>query len=391
MDIYLKSHDDVESFYIEETRNGDIPIVLGSDEDYFHIASIEKEDFNDYLDVLKSAKKELYQLNYPELEEKDFTEFEVKMSVESINTAIEIAEALQNQSRNGWIEQSDNAFNVMINSGDDGLTLLFDRLELEDLQEKSYQAHQTLHESTDYIFADSLNPFRPLDLEALTSELEKTDNIPLDSNELILTGAQIEGTLIDDFYAFSTGESEVSIASYMFPVDLAKLEMNQKYVIDSEISYEPVSLSDYLEDKNVKVPGATFEDYANSALKNIYEADGTVVRTLSYDGFNEYFSEEVIDGFDKTYERLYRFGIDMDKPFIVIELSDSYNPEANVVNIDKIESTEDMLEVINETLKNEKKKYRVESFTRKDVIKERDNRLEEETKSIFRLNDELEL
>lgn len=392
MDIYLKSVEDVEPYYMEETKDGNIPVVLDTDGDYFHVASIEKEDFKDYIDVLESAKLELYQLNYRELEEIDFLEHEVKMSTESINTALEIAEALQEQSKDGWIKQSDNAFNVMINSGDDGLTLLFDRLELEELQEKSYQVHQTLHESTDYTFDDEYRPFTTLDLEELTSESERTDDIPLDSNELILTGAEIEATLLEDFYVFSEDAySEVSIAGYMYPVDLVELKMNQKYVVDSEISDEPILLSDYLEDKNVPVPGATFEDYVNSALKKIPEADGMVVHTLYYEDFEEYFSEEVIDGFDKTYERLDRFDIDMDKPFIVIELSDSINPEANVVNIDEIKSPEDMLEVINETLKNETKNYRIESFNRKDVIKERDDRLEKETQKNYRLDDELEL
>lgn len=386
MKMQDKSVEDLKSFYNEEIEKGNVPIVIEVDDENFLVFSIENKDYEDYISVLKDTKQELYQLNVQQLVKADIIEVEFKNSVESLNLSLEISEVLQDQAYENWINESEELFNAMMNNGEDGLTLIFDRLELDELQQKSYQVHDKFHNESDYNFVDTWSTF-----SSQSHLLNQNEGVALNENDknFILTGAEIERTLIDDFYDFSSGN--LSFANYMLPVESEQLKMNQKYVVDPEISREPVLLSSYLEDKNVRVPGATFEDYVNSALKNIPEADGMVIHTLSYENFEEYFSEEVIDGFDKTYERIDRFSIDMDKPFIVIELSDSINPEANVVNIDEIETPEDMLGVVNDTLRNEKKKYRVESFNRKDVMKERNDRLEKEAQNIYRLDDELEL
>lgn len=186
--LYLNNFDEMKSFFNQDVESARIPIIYENDGDSAKAFSIKEEDFEDYINVLKDSKIIVNSLSKEQIKVTDFPKDELFNSIESLNLSIEIAEVLRNLSFEDSITESGELFSAMINHSDDSLTIIFDNLELDELQQSSYRVHDKLHSDSDYMFVDNWIPFSPQSkiLNTITNRLATVQNEKIESKSLSL-------------------------------------------------------------------------------------------------------------------------------------------------------------------------------------------------------------
>ena len=152
---------DYEKLFKEQTNLGYAPIL--ADKEY----TIPHEDLQKLDNALTVALDRIYDTTF------DLSDVKTaRWAIEELQGAKELTEAFREMSYSGYMEESNTSFLVMMDSVANGLDFVYRDMELGTSAEAESAKNIvcSIHEKTDFIAADELNPFTRSNIGALTSE-----------------------------------------------------------------------------------------------------------------------------------------------------------------------------------------------------------------------------
>lgn len=157
---------DYEKLFKEQTNLGYAPIL--ADKEY----AIPHEDLQKLDHALTVALNRVYDTTFDPSDVKT-----ARWAIEELQGAKELAEAFREMSYSGYLEESNNSFLVMMDSAANGLDFVYRDMELGTSSEAESVKNIVcgIHEKTDFIAADELNPFTRSNIASLTSDSSQSD------------------------------------------------------------------------------------------------------------------------------------------------------------------------------------------------------------------------
>lgn len=186
----------------------------------------------------------------------------------------------------------------------------------------------------------------------------------LDSMGLFLfTGAEIIETLEDDYEIY---DATISFDEWIKPVVANNLDMQELYITNGDISFEPVPLHKWIAERecqNQSVDAAKIEEYLSNVLVLTESYDQVVESDFSiyvFDDIEDYLGIETIESFDNAHRKLDNHGVEPSERFVEI----AYDGREFYINTYKLSSERDILDFLNDTFSKAQKNVVAASFNR---------------------------
>ena len=186
----------------------------------------------------------------------------------------------------------------------------------------------------------------------------------LDSMGLFLfTGAEIIETLEDDYEIY---DATISFDEWIKPVIANNLDMQELYITNGDISFEPVPLHKWIAERelqNQSVDAAKIEEYLSNVLVLTESYDQVVESDFSiyvFDDIEDYLGIETIESFDNAHRKLDNHGVEPSERFVEI----AYDGREFYINTYKLSSERDILDFLNDTFSEAQKNVVAASFNR---------------------------
>ena len=171
----------------------------------------------------------------------------------------------------------------------------------------------------------------------------------LDSMGLFLfTGAEIIETLEDDYEIY---DATISFDECIKPVVANNLDMQELYITNGDISFEPVPLHKWIAERelqNQSVDAAKIEEYLSNVLVLTESYDQVVESDFSiyvFDDIEDYLGIETIESFDNAHRKLDNHGVEPSERFVEV----AYDGREFYINTYKLSSERDILDFLNDT------------------------------------------
>lgn len=186
----------------------------------------------------------------------------------------------------------------------------------------------------------------------------------LDSMGLFLfTGAEIIETLEDDYEIY---DATISFDEWIKPVVANNLDMQELYITNGDISFEPVPLHKWIAERelqNQSVDAAKIEEYLSNVLVLTESYDQVVESDFSiyvFDDIEDYLGIETIESFDNAHRKLDNHGVEPSERFVEV----AYDGREFYINTYKLSSERDILDFLNDTFSETQKNVVAVSFNR---------------------------
>lgn len=186
----------------------------------------------------------------------------------------------------------------------------------------------------------------------------------LDSMGLFLfTGAEIIETLEDDYEIY---DATISFDEWIKPVVANDLDMQELYITNGDISFEPVPLHKWIAERelqNQSVDAAKIEEYLSNVLVLTESYDQVVESDFSiyvFDDIEDYLGIETIESFDNAHRKLDNHGVEPSERFVEV----AYDGREFYINTYKLSSERDILDFLNDTFSEAQKNVVAASFNR---------------------------
>lgn len=186
----------------------------------------------------------------------------------------------------------------------------------------------------------------------------------LDSMGLFLfTGAEIIETLEDDYEIY---DATISFDEWIKPVVANNLDMQELYITNGDISFEPVPLHKWIAERelqNQSVDAAKIEEYLSNVLVLTESYDQIVESDFSiyvFDDIEDYLGIETIESFDNAHRKLDNHGVEPSERFVEV----AYDGREFYINTYKLSSERDILDFLNDTFSEAQKNVVAASFNR---------------------------
>lgn len=186
----------------------------------------------------------------------------------------------------------------------------------------------------------------------------------LDSMGLFLfTGAEIIETLEDDYEIY---DATISFDEWIKPVVVNNLDMQELYITNGDISFEPVPLHKWIAERelqNQSVDAAKIEEYLSNVLVLTESYDQIVESDFSiyvFDDIEDYLGIETIESFDNAHRKLDNHGVEPSERFVEV----AYDGREFYINTYKLSSERDILDFLNDTFSEAQKNVVAASFNR---------------------------
>lgn len=186
----------------------------------------------------------------------------------------------------------------------------------------------------------------------------------LDSMGLFLfTGAEIIETLEDDYEIY---DATISFDEWIKPVVANNLDMQELYITNGDISFEPVPLHKWIAERelqNQSVDVAKIEEYLSNVLVLTESYDQVVESDFSiyvFDDIEDYLGIETIESFDNAHRKLDNHGVEPSERFVEV----AYDGREFYINTYKLSSERDILDFLNDTFSEAQKNVVAVSFNR---------------------------
>lgn len=186
----------------------------------------------------------------------------------------------------------------------------------------------------------------------------------LDSMGLFLfTGAEIIETLEDDYEIY---DATISFDEWIKPVVANNLDMQELYITNGDISFEPVPLHKWIAERelqNQSVDAAKIEEYLSNVLVLTESYDQVVESDFSiyvFDDIEDYLGIETIESFDNAHRKLDNHGVEPSERFVEV----AYDGREFYINTYKLSSERDILDFLNDTFSEARKNVVAVSFNR---------------------------
>lgn len=186
----------------------------------------------------------------------------------------------------------------------------------------------------------------------------------LDSMGLFLfTGAEIIETLEDDYEIYG---ATISFDEWIKPVIANNLDMQELYITNGDISFEPVPLHKWIAERelqNQSVDAAKIEEYLSNVLVLTESYDQVVESDFSiyvFDDIEDYLGIETIESFDNAHRKLDNHGVEPSERFVEV----AYDGREFYINTYKLSSERDILDFLNDTFSEAQKNVVAASFNR---------------------------
>lgn len=186
----------------------------------------------------------------------------------------------------------------------------------------------------------------------------------LDSMGLFLfTGAEIIETLEDDYEIY---DATISFDEWIKPVIANNLDMQELYITNGDISFEPVPLHKWIAERelqNQSVDAAKIEEYLSNVLVLTESYDQVVESDFSiyvFDDIEDYLGIETIESFDNAHRKLDNHGVEPSERFVEV----AYDGREFYINTYKLSSERDILDFLNDTFSEAQKNVVAASFNR---------------------------
>lgn len=186
----------------------------------------------------------------------------------------------------------------------------------------------------------------------------------LDSMGLFLfTGAEIIETLEDDYEIY---DATISFDEWIKPVVVNNLDMQELYITNGDISFEPVPLHKWIAERelqNQSVDAAKIEEYLSNVLVLTESYDQIVESDFSiyvFDDIEDYLGIETIESFDNAHRKLDNHGVEPSERFVEV----AYDGREFYINTYKLSSERDILDFLNDTFSEVQKNVVAVSFNR---------------------------
>lgn len=186
----------------------------------------------------------------------------------------------------------------------------------------------------------------------------------LDSMGLFLfTGAEIIETLEDDYEIY---DATISFDEWIKPVVANNLDMQELYITNGDISFEPVPLHKWIAERelqNQSVNVAKIEEYLSNVLVLTESYDQVVESDFSiyvFDDIEDYLGIETIESFDNAHRKLDNHGVEPSERFVEV----AYDGREFYINTYKLSSERDILDFLNDTFSEAQKNVVAVSFNR---------------------------
>lgn len=186
----------------------------------------------------------------------------------------------------------------------------------------------------------------------------------LDSMGLFLfTGAEIIETLEDDYEIY---DATISFDEWIKPVVVNNLDMQELYITNGDISFEPVPLHKWIAERelqNQSVDAAKIEEYLSNVLVLTESYDQVVESDFSiyvFDDIEDYLGIETIESFDNAHRKLDNHGVEPSERFVEV----AYDGREFYINTYKLSSERDILDFLNDTFSEAQKNVVAVSFNR---------------------------
>lgn len=188
---------------------------------------------------------------------------------------------------------------------------------------------------------------------------EELDNMGL----FLFTGAEIIETLEDDYEIYG---ATISFDEWIKPVVANNLDMQELYITNGDISFEPVPLHKWIAERelqNQSVDAAKIEEYLSNVLVLTESYDQVVESDFSiyvFDDIEDYLGIETIESFDNAHRKLDNHGVEPSERFVEI----AYDGREFYINTYKLSSERDILDFLNDTFSEAQKNVVAASFNR---------------------------
>lgn len=186
----------------------------------------------------------------------------------------------------------------------------------------------------------------------------------LDSMGLFLfTGAEIIEALEDDYEIY---DATISFDEWIKPVVANNLDMQELYITNGDISFEPVPLHKWIAERelqNQSVDAAKIEEYLSNVLVLTESYDQIVESDFSiyvFDDIEDYLGIETIESFDNAHRKLDNHGVEPSERFVEV----AYDGREFYINTYKLSSERDILDFLNDTFSEAQKNVVAASFNR---------------------------
>lgn len=186
----------------------------------------------------------------------------------------------------------------------------------------------------------------------------------LDSMGLFLfTGAEIIEALEDDYEIY---DATISFDEWIKPVVANNLDMQELYITNGDISFEPVPLHKWIAERelqNQSVDAAKIEEYLSNVLVLTESYDQVVESDFSiyvFDDIEDYLGIETIESFDNAHRKLDNHGVEPSERFVEV----AYDGREFYINTYKLSSERDILDFLNDTFSEAQKNVVAASFNR---------------------------
>lgn len=186
----------------------------------------------------------------------------------------------------------------------------------------------------------------------------------LDSMGLFLfTGAEIIETLEDDYEIY---DATISFDEWIKPVVANNLDMQELYITNGDISFEPVPLHKWIAERelqNQSVDATKIEEYLSNVLVLTESYDQVVESDFSiyvFDDIEDYLGIETIESFDNAHRKLDNHGVEPSERFVEV----AYDGREFYINTYKLSSERDILDFLNDTFSEAQKNVVAVSFNR---------------------------
>lgn len=188
---------------------------------------------------------------------------------------------------------------------------------------------------------------------------EELDNMGL----FLFTGAEIIETLEDDYEIY---DATISFDEWIKPVVANNLDMQELYITNGDISFEPVPLHKWIAERelqNQSVDAAKIEEYLSNVLVLTESYDQVVESDFSiyvFDDIEDYLGIETIESFDNAHRKLDNHGVEPSERFVEV----AYDGREFYINTYKLSSERDILDFLNDTFSEAQKNVVAASFNR---------------------------
>lgn len=188
---------------------------------------------------------------------------------------------------------------------------------------------------------------------------EELDNMGL----FLFTGAEIIETLEDDYEIY---DATISFDEWIKPVIANNLDMQELYITNGDISFEPVPLHKWIAERelqNQSVDAAKIEEYLSNVLVLTESYDQVVESDFSiyvFDDIEDYLGIETIESFDNAHRKLDNHGVEPSERFVEV----AYDGREFYINTYKLSSERDILDFLNDTFSEAQKNVVAASFNR---------------------------